>query len=379
MLIEILILIGLGLLIFMVFSIYMYIKTIASKIDSQRVEIEQKIDSKIETLRKDTNEFRKEQKDELERIRDKIDERLAAIQSSNERKLDDIRVVVDEKLQKTLENRLQKSFETIGVQLESVHKGVGEVKSVADEIGSLKRALAGSKTKGIFGEVRLKMILEDILPPSLYDEQVAVKKGSSERVDYVVKLPGTLGEDYVFLPIDSKFPLEDYESLTLAYENGDKQEILDCQKKLRTKIKDFGTDIKKKYVNPPITTNFAVMFLPTEGLYSEVVRDTALFDDLRKNGIMIAGPVTFSAFLNSLQVGFKTLQIQKNAVEIEKTLGAVKLEFENFAGVLDKTQKKIGEASQELEKLVGTRTNKINSSLKNIQVYTGDDVTKLLE
>ena len=325
----------------------------------------------------------------MESIRNKVDERLdkiqaelekalGALQASNEKKLEEMRLTVNEKLEKTLETRLQKSFETVSTQLESVNKGLGEMKTVAESVGSLNKVLSGAKTRGILGELQLGQIIEDMLPPQLYDIEVPTVAGSRERVEYAIKLPGAEDGQHVYLPIDSKFPLEDYYRLLDGYEAGDAVQIEASRKALIARIKQFAKDVKSKYVSPPETTNFAVIFLPAEGLYSEIVRDSAFLDDLRRDGVIITGPSTLSAMLNSLQIGFKTLQIQKGAAEIERTLGAVKKEFETFEGVLSKAHDKITQAGNEIETLVGRRTRAINRSLRGVQTYTGEDAQALL-
>jgi len=325
----------------------------------------------------------------MENIRNKVDERLEKIQagfekalnallSSNEKKLEEMRLTVNEKLEKTLETRLQKSFETVSTQLESVNKGLGEMKTVAESVGSLNKVLAGAKTRGILGELQLGQIIEDMLPPQLYDVETATVSGSRERVEYAIKLPGLEDGKHIYLPIDSKFPLEDYYRLLDGYEAGDSTLIETSRKALMQRIKLFAKDVKEKYVSPPETTNFAVIFLPAEGLYSEIVRDSTFLDDLRRDGVVITGPSTLSAMLNSLQIGFKTLQIQKGAAEIERMLGSVKKEFESFEGVLTKARDKVRQAGNDLDMLAGTRTRAINRSLRDIQTYTGDDSSTLL-
>ena len=324
----------------------------------------------------------------MEAIRNKVDERLdkiqtelekalSAMQSSNEKKLEEMRLTVNEKLEKTLETRLQKSFETVSTQLESVNKGLGEMRTVAESVGSLNKVLSGAKTRGILGELQLGQIIEDMLPPQLYDVEVPTVSGSRERVEYAIKLPGADEGKHVYLPIDSKFPLEDYYRLLEGYEAGDAQQIETSRKALLQRIKTFAKDVKDKYVSPPDTTAFAVVFLPAEGLYSEIVRDPSFLDNLRRDGIIITGPSTLSAMLNSLQIGFKTLQIQKGAADIERTLGAVKKEFETFEGVLNKARDRISQAGNELDTLVGTRTRAINRSLRSVQIYTGEDAQAL--
>jgi len=316
-------------------------------------------------------------------IRDKLDERLEKMQTelrqilgtlrdSNDKKLEEMRQTVNEKLEKTLETRLQKSFETVSLQLESVNKGLGEMQTVAKSVGSLNKVLSGTKTRGILGELQLGRIIEDMLPPQLYDVEVPTIPGSRERVEYAIKLPGMEDNSHVYLPIDSKFPLEDYHRLLEGFDAGDTEQIETSRKALLARLKSFAKDVKTKYISPPDTTNFAVIFLPTEGLYAEIVRDPVFLDALRRDDVIVTGPSTLSAMLNSLQIGFKTLQIQKNAADIERTLGAVKKEFENFEGVLNKAHDKIRQAGNEIETLVGTRTRAINRSLRSIETYTGE-------
>jgi len=325
----------------------------------------------------------------MESIRNKIDERLEKIQAelekalgallaSNEKKLEEMRLTVNEKLEKTLETRLQKSFETVSTQLESVNKGLGEMRTVAESVGSLNKVLAGAKTRGILGELQLGQIIEDMLPPQLYDVEVPTVSGSRERVEYAIKFPGAEDGKHIYLPIDSKFPLDFYSRLLDCYESGDTAQIDASRKALLQRIKLFAKEVTEKYVSPPETTNFAVIFLPAEGLYSEIVRDSSFLDDLRRDGVIITGPSTLSAMLNSLQIGFKTLQIQKGAAEIERMLGAVKKEFESFEGVLTKARDRVRQAGNELDLLAGTRTRAINRSLREVQTYTGEDVPSLL-
>ena len=322
--------------------------------------------------------FLRHMAESTDKIRISVDEKLLQLQSSNERKLDEMRHVVNEKLEKTLETRLQQSFATVSTQLENVNKGLGEMKTVAQSVGSLSRILSGTKSRGILGEVQLGQIIEDMLPPQLYDKEVSTIKGSPNRVEYAVKLPGLEEGHHVYLPVDSKFPLEPYERLLDSYDAGDSEAVDAARKALHNRIRAFARDVKVKYVSPPETTHFAVVFLPTEGLYAEVVRDAAFFDGLRQEGIVIAGPSTFSAMLNSLQMGFKTLQIQRGAADIEKTLGAVKKEFNTFEDVLTKAHKRITQVGSEIEHLVGTRTRAINRSLRDVQTYTGSDASKML-
>ncbi|WP_044475018.1 DNA recombination protein RmuC, partial [Streptococcus suis] len=278
-----------------------------------------------------------------------------------------------------LQTRLQASFEMVSKQLESVNRGLGEMQTVARDVGSLNKVLSGTKTRGIMGELQLGQIIEDILTPSQYEREFATVSGSSERVEYAVKLPGRTEGDYIYLPIDSKFPLADYYRLEDAYESGDKDQIDLHRKNLLAAIKRFAKDIQSKYLNPPETTNFGVLFLPTEGLYSEVVRNPIFFDELRRQeNIVVAGPTTLSALLNSLSVGFKTLNIQRSADDISKVLGNVKLEFGKFSDLLVKAQKQLNQASSNIDKLLTTRTNAIERSLRTIDLYEDDQTKGLL-
>jgi len=366
----------------------------------EREEFDQKIDrlrDSFTTMIRQTNEEQGRRFSELgsvnasgmENIRNKVDERLEKIQSelqkslttlrdSNEKKLEEMRLTVNEKLEKTLESRIDQSFKTVNTHLENVNKGLGEMRTVAESVGSLNKVLSGVKSRGILGELQLGQIIEDMLPPQLYDVEVPTIPGSRERVEYAIKLPGAEDGSYVYLPIDSKFPIEDYYRLLDGIDAGDTEQIDAARKALLSRLKVFAKDVKTKYVSPPDTTNFAVIFLPAEGLYAEIVRDPAFLETLRRDGVIVTGPSTLAAMLNSLQIGFKTLQIQKGAAEIERTLGAVKKEFETFEGVLTKAHDKIRQAGNEIETLVGTRTRAINRKLRTIQTYTGEDVPSLI-
>ena len=333
--------------------------------------------------------IRQEMYQPLTENRDKVDQRLdqmanglnqsvKSMQDSNERRLEQMRLTVEEKLEQTLQTRLKTSFETVSKQLESVNQGLGEMRTVAKDVGVLNKVLSNTKTRGIMGELQLGQIIEDILTPSQFEREIPTIKGSTERVEYAVKLPGQ-GEDIVYLPIDSKFPLEDYYRLEEAYESGDKEVIEKIRKSLLASIKRFAKDINTKYLHPPETTNFGILFLPTEGLYAEVLRHPTFFDTLRREEhIVIAGPTTLSALLNSLQVGFKTLNIQKNADDISKILGNVKVEFSKFGNMLTKAQKQLNTASRSIDSLLTTRTNAIVKALDTIENYQDDATQRLL-
>lgn len=325
-------------------------------------------------------EIRQELNQSLLQNRDATDQRLQALQTSNEKRLEEMRQTVEEKLEKTLQTRLQASFETVSKQLESVNRGLGEMQNVARDVGTLNKVLSNTKTRGIMGELQLGQIIEDILTPNQYEREFATVSGSSERVEYAIKMPGQTGDDYVYLPIDSKFPLADYYRLEEAYEEGDKDQIELYRKTLLASIKRFAKDISSKYLNPPETTNFGILFLPTEGLYSEVVRNPEFFDGLRRNEqIVVAGPSTLSALLNSLSVGFKTLNIQKSANDISKILGNVKGEFGKFGDILVKAQRHLSNASSNLDELLTRRTNAIERTLRTIELYEDDQTKSLLQ
>ena len=331
-------------------------------------------------LHRNLTEMRLEISENLTKNRDKTDERMRQIQESNDRRLEQMRQTVEEKLEKTLQARLQTSFETVSKQLESVNRGLGEMQSVARDVGTLNKVLSNTKTRGILGELQLGQIIEDIMTPSQYEREFATVAGSSERVEYAIKLPGQVEKEYIYLPIDSKFPLADYYRLEDAYESGNKEEIDLYRKSLLASVKRFAKDINKKYLAPPATTNFGVMFLPTEGLYSEVVRNPEFFDSLRRDEqIVVAGPSTLSALLNSLSVGFKTLNIQRSADDISKVLGNVKSEFNKFGGILLKAQKHLQHASGNIDELLTRRTNAIERTLRHIEISDKSDLNGLLD
>lgn len=353
------------------------------QLENATLKQQQVIHQEVERLRTELYQQLTDIRQELNKshleTRDATDRRLQAIQESNEKRLEEMRQTVEEKLEKTLQTRLQASFETVSKQLESVNRGLGEMQTVARDVGSLNKVLSGTKTRGIMGELQLGQIIEDILTPSQYEREFATVSGSSERVEYAVKLPGRTEGDYIYLPIDSKFPLADYYRLEDAYDSGDKDQIDLHRKNLLAAIKRFAKDIQSKYLNPPETTNFGVLFLPTEGLYSEVVRNPIFFDELRRQeNIVVAGPTTLSALLNSLSVGFKTLNIQRSADDISKVLGNVKLEFGKFSDLLLKAQKQLNQASSNIDKLLTTRTNAIERSLRTIDLYEDDQTKGLL-
>ena len=299
---------------------------------------------------------------------------------STEKKLEKMRETVDEKLHKTLEERLGQSFQLVSDRLEAVQKGLGEMQSLASDVGDLKNVLGNVKTRGVLGEIQLGNILEQIMAPEQYEANVKTKQGSNDHVEFAIKLPGR--DDYgkeVYLPVDAKFPQENYVRLQEAYDDNNQESINESRKALVQSIKKFARDIRDKYIDPPNTTDFGIMFLPVEGLFAEVVRQPDLIALLqREYKIIITGPTTLAAMLNSLQMGFKTLAIQKRSSEVWDILGAVKTEFGKFGGVLDKAQKKINEANRELDNLVGTRTRIMMSKLKKVEVLPSANAKSIL-
>ena len=308
-----------------------------------------------------------------------LEEKQVKLVESTEKKLEEMRVTVDEKLQKTLNDRLGQSFELVGKQLESVQKGLGEMQSLAQDVGGLKRVLSNVKMRGGIGEVQLAMLLEQVLAPEQYEANVKTKQGSSDLVEFAIKLPGRDdGNSVVYLPVDAKFPKDVYEQLQTAYEFGDLAQIEIAQKSLENTIKKMAKDIHDKYIDPPNTTDFGIMFLPFEGIYAEVVRKASLLEDLQRNyKIVVTGPTTLAAILNSLQMGFKTLAIQKRSGEVWKILGAVKKEFESFGGLLDKAQSNIQTGLNQLDDVMGKRTKAIQRKLRSVETL-GADETKLI-
>jgi DNA recombination protein RmuC len=310
-----------------------------------------------------------------------MEKKQAELITSTELKLEKMRETVDEKLQKTLETRLGQSFELVSKQLESVQKGLGEMQSLANDVGGLKRVLSNVKTRGMLGEIQLGNILEQILAPEQYEQNVRTKKTSADQVEYAIKLPGRDDNNQqVYLPIDAKFPQEAYHLLQNAYDEASAEKVDVATKALTNAITKAAKDISDKYLDPPFTTDFGIMFLPIEGLYAEVVRNTDLIEQLqRKYKIVVTGPTTLAAILNSLQMGFKTLAIQKRSSEVWQILGAVKTEFGKFGGVLKKTQERINQANNELDSLVGTRTRAIERQLKKVQELPVAESNLLIE
>ena len=328
-------------------------------------------------LRESLERLDKTQKESLERL-DKTQNEL--IKKTDER-LEHIRVTVEEKLDKTLADRLGKSFETVGKQLNKVQQGMGEMTNLAQEVWGLKKVLGNVKMRGGLGEIQLQMLLENILAPDQYSANVATKKGSRDVVEFAVKLPGSSDDiPNIWLPIDAKFPKDVYEKLQEAYDSGDLPAIETAQKELEAAIKLNAKDISSKYIDTPYTTNFAIMFLPFEGIYAEVVRRADLLEYLQRNyNIIVTGPTTLAAILNSLQIGFKTLAIQKRSSEVWETLGAVKSEFEKFGGILEKAKDKIQGGLNDMDSLVGVRTRAIQRKLRSVESLEAGESRNLLD
>lgn len=310
--------------------------------------------------------FSLENEQKLDNIRKTVSTQLSYIQEDNNKKLDEMRKTVDEKLQKTLENTMQQSFGLVNERLEQVYKGLGEMQNLAVGVGDLKKVLSNVKTRGILGEIQLGAILKEILATEQYEENVVTKSKGTERVEFAVKLPAE-DDGFIYLPIDSKFPADTYMALQNAYESADAAQVEAAAKLLLTTLKKEAKDIHDKYIEPPYTTEFAIMFLPTEGLYCEAVNRGMIEVLQREYKVNLAGPSTMAALLNSLQMGFKTLAVQKRSAEVWKVLGSVKNEFEKFGDVIDATQKRLEQANSELDKLVGVRTRAINRHLKAVE------------
>lgn len=311
-------------------------------------------------------------------LKEKMEElttRQQNLVQSTEKKLEDMRQTVDEKLQKTLHERLGQSFELVSKQLEHVQKGLGEMQTLAHDVGGLKRVLSNVKMRGSIGEIQLEMLLEQLLAPEQYTANVKTKRNSDAIVEFAIKLPGKEeSKECIFLPIDAKFPKDAYEQLLDAYESADPQRIDTASKNIEQTIKNMAKDIHDKYLDPPYTTDFGIMFLPFESIYSEVVRRASLLEQLQRNyQVIVTGPTTFAAILNSLQMGFRTLAIQKRSSEVWRILGSVKNEFDKFGGMLEKAQKSIQTANNQLEEVMGKRTRAIQRQLRSVEAFPTDE------
>lgn len=328
------------------------------------------------------DQLKSETENRLEKIRETVEKKLSLLQEDNSKKLEEMRSTVDEKLQTTVEKRFAESFKLISERLEQVHKGLGEMQTLASGVGDLKKVLTNVKTRGNLGEIQLGAILEQILSPEQYEQNAAVKQHSSERVEYAIKFPGRMNDAVLLLPVDSKFPNEDYQRLLDAYDNAgiaDARELEMAGRHFENAVKKNAKDIQDKYINPPYTTDFAIMFVPTEGLYAEILRRTGLFESLQRDyRITVVGPTNLVAFLSSLQMGFRTLAIEKRSSEVWQLLGAVKTEFGNFGAVLERTKRKLEEAAATIDK-AGVRTRAIERQLRKVEALPREQSTAMLD
>lgn len=345
-----------------------YLKSYQDTLINRMVDISSLQKNQLETFIAHLSGFTSNTEQRMEAMIRTIEERLKDLQEENQRKLDEMRSVVDEKLHSTLERRLGESFKLVSDQLEMVHVGIGKMQSLAVGVGDLKRVLSNIKNRGIWGEIQLGNILSEVLAPEQYACNVATRRGSNDRVEFAVKLPGKgLESENVWLPIDAKFPQEDYLRLVESLDRGETKEAEDAAKQLESRIKLEAKTIRTKYLDPPLTTDFAIMFLPTESLYAEVVRRPGLIEFIqREYRVNIAGPTTMAALLNSLAVGFRTLAIEKHSSEVWKLLGSIKTEFSRFGDMLDKTRKKLEEASNTIDN-AAKKTRTIERKLNGVQ------------
>lgn len=365
-------------------------RAVETRLESFRVTLEgtlrgfgESSDARLSRLRQELNDSatqaRSEMGQALDKIRATVETKLNELQSRNEQKLEEMRKTVDEKLEGTLERRLGESFKLVSERLEQVHKGLGEMQVMANSVGDLKRVLSNVKTRGIWGEIQLGALLEQILTRDQYMANVTVKPGSNERVEFAIRLPGRTNADSpVWLPIDAKFPQEDYQRLMDAAEIGDAEAVAQAAKALEVRLRGQARTIREKYVVPPHTTDFGILFLPSEGLYAEVLRRPGLAEALqRESRVTIAGPTTLAALLNSLQMGFRTLAIERRSSEVWQVLGAVKSEFGKFGEVLAKVKKKIDEASSQIEQ-TEVRTRVISKKLREVEGLPPEEAARLL-
>ena len=354
------------------------VQSMASALTMSQKEVFAGQDKHIADLKDTVHKLAEQQESAAGALRRTVTEQFDRGREENQKQLNEIRGVVDEKLQKTLESRLSASFKQVSERLEEVYRGLGEMQSLATGVGDLKKVLMNVKTRGNFGEYQLGAILAQLLSPEQYEENIATIPGSQNRVEYAVKLPGKADGAPVYLPIDSKFPMDAYLNLTEAQESGEEARITAAAREFVSRIKGFAKDVAEKYVSPPDTTDFAILFLPTEGLYAEVIRAGLLEELQQKYKVNIAGPTTMAALLNSLHMGFKTWAIQKRSSEVWEVLSAVRTEFEKFEKTLTATQTRLNQANRELDQLVGTRTRAINRRLRGISTLTEEESARVL-
>lgn len=362
---------------------------LTKNLEERLIRMEGEVNKINPAIDKNFRENRKEISENLERMQNVNVKNMELLRSSNEKKLEQMRMgneqslekmreTVDEKLKSSVEKRFNESFKSISAQLTQVYQGLGEMKNLATGVGDLKKVMEGVKTRGIYGEVQLGAIIEDILNQSQYEENVITKKGSSDRVEFAIKMPGKDGENLVYLPIDSKFPVENYSRLIAAYDNGDKVEIEKFSKALATDVKEQAKKISTKYLDPPMTTDFGIMFVPTESLYAEILRIPGLSDEIRqKFHVSVTSPSTLPVALNGLLMGFKTVAIEKRSAEVWQTLGAVKTQFGKFSDLLEGVQKKLQESANKIES-AKTTSRQIERKLKNVEELPESDSVKLI-
>ncbi|HUU89126.1 MAG TPA: DNA recombination protein RmuC [Candidatus Glassbacteria bacterium] len=356
------------------------LKSFETKFTENIKDLNELLRQKFSDFSTQQTEINKQTTENTKGVKESVEKQLKSIREDSTKQLDEMRKTVNEKLQKTLNERLSQSFETVGKQLQAVQEGLGEMKSLATDVGGLKKVLSNVKLRGGIGEIQLSMLLEQILAPDQYEANVKTKASSSDSVEFAIKLPGRDDSGTnVWLPIDAKFPKDIYEQLQEAYDKGDQSKILIAQKNLDNTIKKMSKDINHKYIDPPSTTDFGIMFLPFEGIYAEVVRKASLLEDLQRNyKIIVTGPTTLAALLNSLQMGFKTLAIQKRSSEVWQVLGAVKKEFENFGGMMGKAQKNIRTGLDQLDDVMGKRTRAIQRKLKSVEILSEAEAKNIL-
>ena len=362
---------------------------LTKNLEERLIRMEGEVNKINPAIDKNFRENRKEISENLERMQNVNVKNMELLRSSNEKKqeqmrmgneqsLEKMRETVDEKLKSSVEKRFNESFKSISAQLTQVYQGLGEMKNLATGVGDLKKVMEGVKTRGIYGEVQLGAIIEDILNQSQYEENVITKKGSSDRVEFAIKMPGKDGENLVYLPVDSKFPVENYSRLIAAYDNGDKVEIEKFSKALAADVKEQAKKISTKYLDPPMTTDFGIMFVPTESLYAEILRIPGLSDEIRqKFHVSVTSPSTLPVALNGLLMGFKTVAIEKRSAEVWQTLGAVKTQFGKFSDLLEGVQKKLQESANKIES-AKTTSRQIERKLKNVEELPESDSVKLI-
>ena len=351
----------------------------ASKnLHERMIRVETTVDKITKGVDDGFRDNRKEIATNLQTIQKTVDSRVKDLQTDNAKKLEEMRLTVDEKLQASVEKRFNESFKTISEQLTSVYKGLGEMKNLATGVGDLKKVMEGVKTRGIYGEVQLNSIISDILSPSQYQENINTKPGSADRVEFAVKMPGREEDHETYLPIDSKFPVENYSRLISAYDQGNKTDILTYQKALATDVKEQAKKISTKYIEPPFTTDFGMMFVPTESLYAEILRIPGLSDEIRqKYNISITSPSTLPVTLSGLLMGFRTVAIEKRSSEVWQVLGAIKTQFNKFGDLLEATKKKLQESANKID-AAATTSRQIERRLKEVESLPTADSIKLI-